>query len=166
MSAVGNIGQFIIDNQYSIEVLILVLLAVIVVLWLVNRLVTKKKHQSELETITAKLDELEAKIGGGEVTREIESADEVEAEVAAEVAESADEVEAEVKATAGDAEVDADTAEAEIEEVADEMETTTGEVVVAEIITENKPKKFATRDWNEDRYGNIYTEEVLRERIG
>ena len=34
------------------------------------------------------------------------------------------------------------------------------------IVAPKKTTKFTSRDWNEDRFGNVYTEDMLKDRIG
>ena len=64
MSAVGNIGQFVIDNQYVIEIILLILLAIIVIGWLVGRLFMRPRRNAENKVLHAKIDKIESDING------------------------------------------------------------------------------------------------------
>ena len=64
MSAVGNIGQFVIDNQYVIEIILLILLAIIVIGWLVGRVVMRPRRNAEIKDLHAKIDKIESDING------------------------------------------------------------------------------------------------------
>ncbi len=254
MNAVGNIGQFIIDNQYAIEAALLVLLALIVIIFFVNRLVFRKRRNAEIEELNAKIEKIESEVKGisdqtadsknvkivlktddnetvietvkldGDVGNEAEIEIETEGEslgsetegesIAQETEDEVSTLEVEaageepetvaetIKGTIDEEERAAESEDAieaiEIEETpvvedASEDEIDKEELQRAldsldEIMVEIKnsdldllhedlvqPKvkpveltgsKFTSRDWNRDRQGNQYTEEMLKELIG
>ena len=254
MNAVGNIGQFIIDNQYAIEAALLVLLALIIVFFLVSKLVFSKKRKAEIEELNAKLEKIESEVKGisdqtadsknvkivlktddnetvietvkleGDVGHEAEIeietegeslgsetegesiAQEAENEVSAsEVDEGCEEPEAvvetvketideEERTAVSEGEIDAINAEEppsaddasedeidkeELQRALDSLDEIMAEIknsdldLLHEDLVQPKVKpveltgsKFTSRDWNRDRHGNQYTEEMLNELIG
>lgn len=275
MNAVGNIGQFIINNQYVIEIVLLVLLALIIVAFLVNRLVFRKRRNAEIQQLNEKIHEIENEMKGikgnaftnlvatksdgvvpsdgarretAEAVKEavnevsdgvglvdideaIQSIDEMIVEIqdkhvepvteevvdaAEEVVQKAETEVEEVVQAAGEAVEEAETAaeeaaqaeveevEAAVEEAVKEAETEVEEAIddaadvedveevvqsaadevptksfveisedddAARLLTallteERSGPKYTRRDWNRDRHGNVYSEEMLRESIG
>ncbi len=130
MNAVGRIGQFMINNQFAIDALLIAVLGIIVVYWLYKRLSNNKKNSITIDELSKKIDQIENHV------REIATED---------------------------PKVPKEPKEFFVEEDSIKDDNTVEKLFAASVV---KGPKYASRDWNEDRYGNMYTEEMLKELIG
>lgn len=155
MNAVGAIGNFLINNQVMIEALLLILLAAIVIYWLVRKVVTKNSGKNKIvEELQGKVEELESKLRNLEKESTVDSHEEP--------TEEQEEVVPEERLI--------------FEEVANEElpESLEETIDIRKLMLENeeldsimdKPiTRFSDRNWGEDKHGNLYTEEDLRNQI-
>ena len=155
MNAVGAIGNFLINNQVMIEALLLILLAAIVVYWIVRKVMAKNSNKNKVvEELQGKVEELESKL------RSLEKGSNVEAPE--EPMEAREEVVPEERLI--------------FEEVANEElpESLEETIDIRKLMLENeefdgvmdKPiTRYSDRNWGEDKHGNLYTEEDLRNQI-
>ena len=186
MNAVGNIGQFIIDNQYTIEVALLILLALLIVVFLISRLVSKRKRDAEIEELNAKIEKIESEVKGiSDQTVEAKNVkivlktdeDETVIEASGLMANEDEEIDIGESQEATEEEIDPEKEidKAELQKAIDSLDEIMAEIKNSDLETNAEPEisdvgmvgsKFTSRDWNKDRKGNTYTEEMLKELIG
>ncbi|MBP3815751.1 MAG: hypothetical protein J6H21_02660 [Firmicutes bacterium] len=195
MNAAGNIGHFIMKNQYLVEGAIVVLLVLLLLLWIINKFVTSRRNREEREYLTAKINKLEKEIKNQrnavfveavqktekpaepDLTKEVSEEANESAEAEKEVAESAAETEKEETADLGEEaekEVNSDSTangedskEEQVEAAVTVSEDDEAVQKLEEVLFPKKAsKKFNSRDWNEDKFGNVYNEDMLKDRIG
>ena len=208
MNVIGQIGQFMIDNQELIGTIVVIALAVIL-LWLLIAAIVKRhkkkkwenKERPELlgevkklsesnkvlmdtltrvgdeETVAAALKQIEENESLASNAQETATAAEVTAEAATEVATNAtEEVAEEAVSAVSEA---GETVEAAAAEVQQDFQQATQQTyedqefmrAVQQVAQQDMHKAepalaYMSRDANVDKYGNVYTEEMLRNQIG
>ena len=192
MNIVGKLGQFFIDYQNAIEALLVILLLVIIAIWAFSYFKKKRAGGDSLEAINAKISEIENKVnqmgaaGDAVATadapdvatepEELNGEEELTQEVVAEESpeEPEDDQENELDEEAeGEVEIDIDFEPGEEIDITALTEALAAldEILMDDeeqepIVAPKKTTKFTSRDWNEDRFGNVYTEDMLKDRIG
>ena len=195
MSAVGIFGEFLVNNQLAVDAFLLCLLIGLIAIYLIRMLVIKPKKDAEISELIKKIEALESKLDAAgkvgvaeaaiatkeavevadtEIAPEVEAAPQVETEAAAQVEAEAGEQDNAEAESQGEAEADSEAAE-EVEEPSfldGKLEET---LDLREFLVNNRAdrdsfsipgERFMSRTWGEDRHGNIYTEEMLKESIG
>ena len=179
MNAIGALGNFLIENQLAIEIFLLLVLAGILLYWVFKQFVIQPKQDAAIEELISKIENLENKLQDAGV-------------VEAKGPEAAESVSAEEPATAEEVVIPAkhgfvnDTDEKALimksileqemaEDITEEISNPNLEETIdfRELVVENtqggefsKPSvKFTSRNWGEDRHGNFYTEEMLKDQI-
>ena len=192
MNIVGKLGQFFIDYQNAIEALLVILLLVIIAIWAFSYFKKKRAGGDSLEAINAKISEIENKVNQmGAAGDAVATADATDVVTEPEELNGEEELTQEVVAEESAAEPEEDQedeldeeAEGEVEididfEPGEEIDITAltealaalDEILMDDeeqepIVAPKKTTKFTSRDWNEDRFGNVYTEDMLKDRIG
>lgn len=177
MNVVGSIGQFFINYQTEIEGTVFVLLILLTLYLFVKYVSRDRKNTKKIAELTAKVESIENQVASkgvatvDEVKSQVEKIEPKEAEASKpaeqenilELIPTAATEEKAVEETAA-VEVAAETPTpiAEPSEPVDQPEN------AKEVILEGKVlgPKFSSRDYDKDRLGNVYTEEMLREQIG
>ena len=164
MNIIGQIGQFMIDNQDIIGTIVLIAL-VAILLWLlisfmVRRHRKRKWENSERAELLGEVKKLSAnnkilldtlnRVGDeetvAETLKQIELNDSITSNIASEVGEDIANVE-----EAGEA----------LDAAVEKAQDANGGLEKAE-----PALAYMSRDANVDKFGNVYTEEMLRDQIG
>lgn len=193
MNAIGALGNFLIENQLAIEIFLLLVLAGILLYWIFKQFVIQPKQDAAIEELISKIENLENKLqdagvveakgpdAAESVSAEEPAVEEVATEVAAAEVAAAEEVAIPAKHgfvndTDEKALIMKSILEQEMaEDITEEFSNPNLEETIdfRELVVENtqggefsKPSvKFTSRNWGEDRHGNFYTEEMLKDQI-
>ena len=180
MNAIGALGNFLIENQLAIEIFLLLVLAGILLYWIFKQFAIQPKQDAAIEELISKIENLENKLQDAGVV-EAKGPEAAESVSAVEPADAAADSaipakhgfvnDTDEKALIMKSILEQEMAEDITEDISNpNLEET---IDFRELVVENtqdgefsKPSvKFTSRNWGEDRHGNFYTEEMLKDQI-
>ena len=171
MNAVGAIGNFLINNQVMIEAVLLILLGGFFIYWLVQKFRGRTSQESQaVKELQEKIEELESKLKGmeeGEHAEVKETEDATRISIATELNEES--VEEKIEELIIEERLIFE--ETAAEDLPDSLDET---LDIRKLMLENEEfdgvmdaplTRFGDLNWGQDKHGNVYTEEDLRNQI-
>ena len=172
MNAVGVIGNFLVNNQVIVEAALLLLLAIIVAWILVKKFIQKPKQDQTIKELQDKIESLESKLNNIDGTEASEGSGLNEGEKDTPQGESPEEELSEEEKERAEIlrRIREDDYEDEEEYLTEKLEET---IELKDLVLDSAEEgflgqphsKYTNRNWGEDRHGNVYTEEMLKDQI-
>ena len=168
MGVIGTIGQFLIDYQDTIGVVVLIAFALLLLILLISLIVKNAKRKKAVAARDKLIDELLAAAPNNQAVlsviakynagQDIEETKEATKEVTKEVTKEATEE------TTKEATEEAGTEKPQREEQAADMQQ--AGIREPELQKAEPARAYGSRDAGIDKHGNVYTESMLKEQIG